>query len=151
GLIKDCEILDLKGPLSAEQLFRRSAEALAPRLNIDEQKLLDLLTQREAESSTVIQPGLAIPHIIVDGRKLFDILPIRCKEGMAFPGHDQPVQVAFILAGSRDERNYHLRALMAIAHIVQEKQFLERWLNAPEAEHLRDIVLLSGRERDRGN
>ncbi len=150
-LIKDCEILDLEGPLSAEQLFRRSAEALAPRLNIDQQKLLDLLTRREGESSTVIQPGLAIPHIIVDGRKLFDILPIRCKEGVTFPGHDQPVQVAFILAGSRDERNYHLRALMAIAHIVQEEQFVERWLNAPEAEHLRDILLLSGRKRDHGN
>ena len=150
-LIKDCEILDLNGPLPAEQLFRRSAEALAARLDIDEQKLLDLFARREAESSTVIQPGLAIPHIIVEGRKLFDILPIRCKEGVTFPGHDEPVRVAFILVGSRDERNYHLRALMAIAHIVQEEQFVQRWLSAPEAEHLRDIVLLSGRQRDRGS
>jgi len=61
------------------------------------------------------------------------------------------VRVAFILVGSRDERNYHLRALMAIAHIVQEEQFVQRWLGAPKAEHLRDIVLLSGRERDRGS
>ncbi len=150
-LIKDCEILDLEGPIPAEQLFRRSAEALASRLDIDQQKLLDLFAQREAESSTVIQPGLAIPHIIVEGHKRFDILPIRCKEGVTFPGHDEPVRVAFILVGSRDERNYHLRALMAIAHIVQEDQFVERWLSAPEAEHLRDILLLSGRKRDRGS
>ena len=150
-LIKDCRILDLKGPIPAEELFRRSAEALATRLNLKEQKLLDLFRQREAESSTVIQPGLAIPHIVVDGRKQFDILPIRCREGVAFPGHDEPVRVGFILVGSRDERNYHLRALMAIAHIVQEEHFVQRWLNAPEAEHLRDIVLLSGRERDRGS
>ncbi|MCK5548522.1 MAG: amino acid permease, partial [Thermoplasmata archaeon] len=147
-LIKDCEILDLEGPLSAEQLFRRSAEALAPRLNIDEQKLLDLLTRREAESSTVIQPGLAIPHIIVEGRKRFDILPIRCKEGVTFPGHDEPVRVAFILVGSRDERNYHLRALMAIAQIAQEKDFENKWLNARDIEALRNLILLSKRKRD---
>ncbi len=55
---------------------------------------------------------------------------------------------AFALVGSRDERNYHLRALMAIAHIAQEEGFEDRWLSAPEAEGLRDICLLSDRKRD---
>ena len=38
---------------------------------------------------------------------------------------------------------------MAIAHIVQEGGFGQRWLDAPKAEHLRDILLLSDRERDK--
>ncbi|MCK4601964.1 MAG: PTS sugar transporter subunit IIA, partial [Phycisphaerae bacterium] len=119
-----------------------------PRLKIDEQRLFELFQERETQSSTVIQPGLAIPHIIVDGEKLFDILLIRCKEGVQFEGQAEPVRVGFILVGTPDERNYHLRALMAIAHIVQEHEFTRRWLEAPEAEHLRDIVLLTGRRRD---
>jgi APA family basic amino acid/polyamine antiporter len=98
----------------------------------------------------VIQPGLAIPHIIVDGRKLFDVVLVRCRKGVVFREGQPPVQTAFILVGSRDERNYHLRALMAIAHIVQEPDFTERWLAAPDVERLRDILLLSGRERERG-
>ncbi|MCK4276321.1 MAG: amino acid permease, partial [Phycisphaerae bacterium] len=147
-LISKCEILDITGTITAHELFRRSARALAPRLKIDEQQLFELLQQREAQSSTVIQPGLAIPHIIVDGKGLFEILPLRCVRGVRFPGHPEPVRTGFVLVGTRDERNYHLRALMAIAHIVGEQEFLKRWLAAPKAEHLRDILLLSARKRE---
>ena len=52
-----------------------------------------------------------------------------------------------MLIGSKDERNYHLQALIAIASIVQEPQFEERWLDARTEEGLRDVLLLSKRER----
>jgi len=146
-LVSECEILDLEGRLQAEELFRRVAAVLAGRLKIDEDRVLELFRQREAQSSTVIQPGLAIPHIIIDGEKIFDMVLIRCKDGAFFPGQDAPVQVVFVLVGTRDERNYHLRALMSIAHIVQEHEFIKRWLAAPDPEHLRDIMLLSKRKR----
>jgi len=57
--------------------------------------------------------------------------------------------VMFVLAGSTDERNFHLRALMAIAHVVQAPDFMPRWMAAPHAEQLRDIVLLSRRLREK--
>jgi basic amino acid/polyamine antiporter, APA family len=146
-LISKCAILDLPTSIQSDEMFRRASAALAPRLEIDPERLFELFQQREAQSSTVLQPGLAIPHIIIDGEKMFDILLIRCREGVFFPGRNEPVQVAFVLVGTRDERNYHLRALMSIAHIVQEQDFVTRWLAAPEAENLRDIVLLSTRKR----
>ena len=147
-LVQDCPILDLSGVVDAEVLFRRSADELGGRLGIDEQRLLEMFRAREKESSTVIQPGLAIPHVIVPGKGLFEILLVRCKEGVRFAGQDEPVRMAFVLVGSRDERNYHLRALMTIAHIVQEPRFTERWLAAPTGENLRDLVLLAERQRD---
>ena len=54
----------------------------------------------------------------------------------------------FFLAGSQDERNYHLRALMAIAQIAQEKDFENRWLTARDTEAIRNLILLSARKRD---
>jgi APA family basic amino acid/polyamine antiporter len=147
-LIKDCVILDLLEETSAEDLFAKSADALADRLDIDRDTLLEKFRTREALSSTVIMPGLAIPHIIVEGEGLFDLLVVRCSKGAIFGPDQPPIQAAFVLIGSDDERNYHLRALMAIAHIVQEHNFMKQWLAAPQAEHLRDILLLSGRQRD---
>jgi mannitol/fructose-specific phosphotransferase system IIA component (Ntr-type) len=135
------------GRLDVAEMFDKAAALLAERLDIDKAALLEKFQAREKQSTTVIQPGLAIPHVVVDGRGLFAILLVRCREGIAFAGEQQPVHTAFILVGSQDERNYHLRALMAIAHIVQEKDFERRWLAAPKAEHLRDILLLSDRER----
>jgi len=146
-LIRSCPILDLPEAISADEMFRLTASQLAPRIGISQEKLLELLREREAQSSTVLQPGLAIPHVIVDGQRLFDVVLVRCREGIRFAGTDEPVRVAFVLIGSSDERNFHLRALMAIAHIVQEPGFAKRWLRAPDAEQLRDIVLLSGRSR----
>ena len=56
----------------------------------------------------------------------------------------------FVLAGSKDERNYHLRALMAIAQIAQEGSFEKRWLAARDTEAIRNLILLSTRRRDTG-
>ena len=101
----------------------------------------------EAEGGTVIQPGFAIPHIVVEGQKKFDILLVRAIDGIDFPHAPDPVRIMFVLVGSGDERNYHLRALMAIAQIAQEKQFEQRWLTARDIEAIRNLILLSTRER----
>ena len=131
-----------------ETMFAQAADLLAPRLNIASEVLLGKLRAREADSSTMIQPGLAIPHIVVDGENLFDVLLVRSREGIVFDADRPAVKTAFILIGSADERNYHLRALMAVAQIVQEEGFTERWLAAAGPEHLRDLVLLSPRPRE---
>ncbi|MCP4379685.1 MAG: amino acid permease [bacterium] len=147
-LIKNCQILDLPEETSAKDIFTKAADALSERLDMDRNTLLEKFLTREALSSTAIMPGLAIPHIVVEGEGLFDLLVIRCSAGATFGPDLPPIQAAFVLIGSDDERNYHLRALMAIAHIVQEHNFMEHWLAAPQAEHLRDILLLSNRQRD---
>ncbi len=115
---------------------------------MSEDKILELLLAREKESSTVIQPGLAIPHIVVEGENVFAVLMVRSKKGIVFSELRQPVNTVFMLIGSRDQRNFHLRALMAIAHIVEEPDFEQRWMAAENLEQLRDVVLLSGRTRE---
>jgi APA family basic amino acid/polyamine antiporter len=150
-LIRQCQILDVQGKVPAEKTFREVSAILAKRLQTDEYVLFEKFLHREAEGSTVVQPGIAIPHIIVDGENKFDILPIRARDGIDFPHAKDPVKIMFILAGSKDERNYHLRALMAIAQIAQEKQFEQRWLAARGIEGIRNLILLSKRTRDAGN
>jgi APA family basic amino acid/polyamine antiporter len=147
-LVRKCIILDIKGEQPAEKIFREVATMLAERLGTDEFVLFEKFLHREAEGSTVVVPGLAIPHIIVEGEKKFDILLIRARDGIIFPHAPDPVKTMFVLAGSRDERNYHLRALMAIAQIAQEKDFEKCWLAARDIEGIRNLILLSARKRD---
>ncbi len=147
-LIQNCPILDLQGPTSVEKMFIQAADVLGERLGITPEELLEKFHKREAESSTIIQPGLAIPHILVEGHHRFDILLVRCLGGVIFKTDQPYVKTCFILIGSPDERNYHLRALMTIAGIVQEKGFLDRWLKAETPEQLRDLILLSTRHRE---
>jgi len=147
-LIKDCEILDIKGRKKAEDVFRQISKILERRLDVNEYVLFEKFIHREAEGGTVVQPGFAIPHIIVEGENKFDILLVRAIDGIDFPHAPDPVRIMFVLAGSRDQRNYHLRALMAIAQIAQEKDFEKRWLTARDTNTIRNLILLSRRKRD---
>ena len=148
GLVRQSVILDLSGPVTAEEMFREVADAIGPRLNMDADRLYELFLERERQSSTVVVPGIAIPHVVIDGQGVFDLLLVRCRKGIVFREQDPPVTTAFILLGSPDERNYHLRALMNIAHIVEGPGFRDRWKAASGPEQLRDIVLLAERRRE---
>jgi APA family basic amino acid/polyamine antiporter len=147
-LIRECEIIDLQESSKADDVFRAISRILAAGLNADENVLFDKFLQRESEGTTVVQPGLAIPHIIVEGEKKFDIVLVRAREGVIFPHAAEPVKSIFALVGSKDERNYHLRALMAIAQIAQDENFEKNWLEARDTQAIRNLILLSTRKRD---
>jgi amino acid transporter/mannitol/fructose-specific phosphotransferase system IIA component (Ntr-type) len=147
-LVEDAVVLDLEGCTSAGALFRDAAHELAPRLDVGHERLLTLLLGREAESSTAISPHVAIPHVIIEGANRFSLLLARCRAGLAFSERSPSVHAVFILAGTKDQRNFHLRSLAAIAQIVREPDFDKRWLAARGSDGLRDILLLGKRRRD---
>lgn len=145
-LIRSCKVLDLDGPLPAEECFRKVAKELSESLGMEEDDLFRRLLEREKSSTTVVQPGLAIPHVVVEGQGKFAVLPVRCRGGVKFC-EGPPVKVLFVLAGTRDERTFHLQALMAIAQIVQNEEFLRLWEEAKGPEELRRLILLAERRR----
>jgi amino acid transporter/mannitol/fructose-specific phosphotransferase system IIA component (Ntr-type) len=147
-LIERGTILDRAGSESVWDFFRDVSSILADELKMAPETVYALLEKRERESTTALRPGLAIPHIIVDGEGVFSILLARSKEGIVFDDPGPPVHAVFVLMGSRDERNYHLRALMHIAQITQDPDFDSKWLKATGAEQLRNIILLGERRRD---
>ena len=147
-LVRDCEIIDLPVTAPIENVLDQISGILSRKLGLEKQDLFTRFLEREKQSGTVIKPGLAIPHIIVSGQKLFDIVLVRCKQGLLFSSSPEPVHTMFVLVGSMDERNYHLRALMAIASIVQEQDFEKKWMQARNTEELKDVILLSGRKRE---
>lgn len=148
-LVQDGLVLDIDRELKATELFEMLAETLAPRAGLSRKALYDRFLKREKESHTVVRPGLAIPHVIVPGENLFLLALVRCKPGIVFSELNPPVTTAFVLVGSPDQRNYHLRALMSIAHVVQEEHFDTRWNAAPDPQALKDVVLLSSRPREK--
>lgn len=146
-LVKNAPILDVKGEKKADEIIREISVILARRLHSNEYVLFEKFLHREQEGGTVVQPGFAIPHIILEEPDKFDLVIVRAAEGIEFPGVPDRVKIMFVLAGSRDQRNFHLRALMAIAQIAQEKDFQQRWFDARDAEAIRNLLLLSERGR----
>ena len=146
-MIKECPVLDMDRSCSLEELLKAVSEALSEDLGLDPAQTLKKLQEREDESSTVITEGVAIPHIIVGGKGKFGIVLARSREGVDFPDNHRKVHMVFTIAGTRDERNFHLKSLAAIASIVQQSSFDGRWMQARSIEELRDVILLGDRKR----
>jgi APA family basic amino acid/polyamine antiporter len=146
-IIEKCTILDIEKSTTIEEFSQLAASEMARHLNKDSDSTLNLLLAREHDASVVLTPHLAIPHIIIDGTHSFDILLARCKGGVYFSESAPKVHAVFVLMGTRDERTFHLRVLAAIAQIIMDPHFDDKWMKARSKEALRDIVLLGKRRR----
>jgi len=146
-MIEMCPVLDLSGPHTLASFFKQTSETLSESLDIDPAPIHERLVIREMESNTAISPDIAIPHVIIDGENHFEILLARCRDGINFSENAPSVKAVFVLAGTRDDRNFHLRALSNIAQIVQNPHFIKRWNAARNETALRDILLLGHRQR----
>lgn len=146
-IIEDSIVLDIEERITMEEFFQRVAERMSERLVVKAETIYQKLLERESQSTTVISPGLAIPHIVIDGEGRFDILLARCRGGIVF-SEDQPeVHTAFVLIGTMDERNFHLRSLASLAQVVDDPEFEEKWMSAKNQQALRDTILLGKRRR----
>ena len=147
-LIADCVIIDHKGAASRQDLFRNVAVELARSLPLTADDVVDLLERRESISTTVMRPGMAIPHVIVEGLETFEIVLVRSREGVEFEPGQPLVHSVFVMAASPVERNFYLKALMAVAEIAQEPEFDHKWLRAVGVDALREVVLAAERRRE---
>ncbi|MBU1122496.1 MAG: amino acid permease [Candidatus Omnitrophota bacterium] len=145
-LIEGSRVLDIDRPINMADFFDEISIILGKELNGNPRELVTKFSEREAISSTVLRKGLAVPHIVIDGKGVFSALLVRAKAGVIFP-QDKVAHIIFILVGSVDERNFHLKALAAIAQITMNPEFDEQWLAAKGQEELKNIVLLAQRRR----
>lgn len=146
-LIENSKIIDIEEKIDYEDFFELIAKEMEEKAGMNRNKIYHLLMAREAESPTVIKEGLAIPHIVIDGEKRFELMIARCKNGINFSIEGKIVNTVFILFGTKDERNFHLKALMSIAQVVSDEEFEEKWLQAKTINELKNIIFLSKRKR----
>ncbi len=146
-IVRASEMLLLEDSFDRDQFFRRVAGEFAPVLHLEPDEIQRLLLERESESSTIIAPGVALPHLIVPGENIFSLFVIKSETGIVFDEDQDPVRAVFVLAGSRDRRNFHLKALAAIAQIISDPEFEKRWRALTNPEQMRDALLLGSRKR----
>jgi amino acid transporter/mannitol/fructose-specific phosphotransferase system IIA component (Ntr-type) len=145
-LVKKALVFDFESRMTYEELYKEISEKLGQRIGLSGDEVYNLLCDKEKRYSSVLGDNIAIPHVIVEGEKIFDVVIVRNKEGVVFE-ENKKINVIFVLIGSRDERNFHLKALSAIAQVVNGKDFYKKWMEAKNPQVLKDIVMLSKRQR----
>lgn len=69
-LIKDCIIFDVQGSPKMCDLVEEIAEKFSLRWPVSKDTIVSGLKEREAQASTIIRPGMAIPHFVVPGKSM---------------------------------------------------------------------------------
>jgi len=146
SIIKNAVFIDAKERLNKTGLFKLLAQKHSNKLDIPAEQLYKLYL-KEKENFESIYEGLAISNIVVEGESKFDIIVVRSKAGIHFEEGAAPTHIVFALAGTRDEKSFYLKSLMAIAQIVQNKEFIKHWKKANNIDDLKNLILLAERIR----
>ena len=147
SVVEKALVIDLPKRMDGDTCFATLAQQLHEKFGFEEQWLKRSLKIREKTESTVLIPGIAVSDVMVEGKEFFEIVLVRCKEGIFFEESGENIYVFFLLLASKDQRRFYLRAIAAIAQIIGDFDFERKWLEAKSTEQLRDLILLGKRRR----
>ena len=137
-LIRDAVILAL-GIRGKRDVLAEMAAALAkvePQIEAD--RLLEVLQEREALQSTGIGEGVAIPHGKLAGLDRLVASFARSREGIDFDSIDgQPTHHFFLLVVPEHSGGQYLKALARISRFFRDSDFRQK---LADAESLEDAV-----------
>jgi PTS system nitrogen regulatory IIA component len=137
-LARDAVILDL-GVQTKREVLSEMANALAkvePQIEAD--RLLEVLLEREALQSTGIGEGVAIPHGKMVGLDRLVASFARSHEGVDFEAIDgQLTHHFFLLVVPEHSGGQYLKALARISRFFRDPTFRQR---LSEVESLEDVI-----------
>src|SRR5512135_2933236 len=131
----------LKGK-SKEEVLRELATAMAAQHpDIDANRLVDVLWERERLGSTAIGDGIAIPHGKLPGLKGVLAAFGRHPQGVDFESLDgKPTKLFFLLVAPEDSVGLQLKALARVSRLLKEQAFRNQLMAAPDRQALYEII-----------
>lgn len=131
----------LKGTTKNATL-RELAEHLArqhPEINPD--RLVEVLWERERLGSTAIGDGIAIPHGKLPGLKGVIGAFGRHAAGVDFDSLDgSPTHLFFLLVAPEDSVGQHLKALARVSRLLKDRAFREKLIGAADRAELFRLI-----------
>jgi len=110
--------------------------------DIPQQKIFEALVEREKLSPTAFGHNIAIPHCFMENISDFVVGVLVSKEGVAFDALDnKKVNLFFFIVGPAEERNRHIRILMAISRLLGSEPVRDSLMHAETVPELLKIVL----------
>ena len=116
-------LLDQSGKLNDKEIYKES------------------VLNREAQSTTGIGDGVAIPHGQSEGVETAGLSAMVVKEGLDFKSLDgQPTYLFFMIGAPKDSGGAHLQALAQLSTLLMEEDFRNALINASSKEEFLKLI-----------
>ena len=137
-LVRDAVILNLGVRNKRDVLMEMSAALAKVEPQIEADRLLEVLLEREALQSTGIGEGVAIPHGKMVGLDRLVASFARSPEGVEFDSIDgQPTHHLFLLVVPEHSGGQYLKALARISRFFRDAAFRQQLI---DGESVQDVV-----------
>lgn len=147
-LIKNCINLNLKAK-SKEEVIDEMIDMLMSngRLNDREEYKKEIL-KREAQSSTGLEEGIAIPHAKTKAVKIPSIAFGRSSEGVDYQSLDgEPSKLFFMIAAPSNAADSHIEVLSKLTTLLLNDDIREALLDAKTEDEVLEILLKETEEK----
>jgi PTS system nitrogen regulatory IIA component len=126
---------------SKEGVLRELVRAIAQvEKQVDENRLIEILLERESLGSTGIGDGVAIPHGKSKEAKRLLASFGRSVTGVDFQSMDgKPTYLFFLLVAPENSAGIHLKALARISRLMKENALRKRLLDARSVDEMSSI------------
>lgn len=137
-------ITDFQAP-TKEMAISRLVDLLLkthPMRGVDRETLLATVLEREAQGSTCLGGGLAVPHgILPEGEAMVGVMALS-RQGLGFETPDgRPVHCMVLLGTAPEERNRHLQVLAALARTVgTDRAFQDQLFESKSPAHAYELL-----------
>ncbi|OKP99138.1 PTS fructose transporter subunit IIABC [Paenibacillus sp. P46E] len=130
-MIKETMIMNLQA-VSKEAAIDELIASLAASGRINDPVLFkEKILAREAQSSTGIGGGIAMPHAKTKAVNEATVVFAKSAAGVDYASLDeQPAKLFFMIAAPEGAGNMHLRTLAALSRLLIESEFIEALMNA---------------------
>ena len=131
----------LAGRTKADIIAELANVVVRQHRDIDRERLVQALEDRERLNSTALGEGVAIPHGKLPGVKGVIAAFGRSPSGVDFSSLDgKPTHLFFLLVAPEDSAGTHLKALARISRLLKDASFRTRLMGAADAGDLFRII-----------
>ncbi|WP_308722087.1 PTS fructose transporter subunit IIABC [Paenibacillus polysaccharolyticus] len=129
-MIQETMIMDLQATTKDEAIDELIASLnQSGRIN-DPALFKEMIYKREAESSTGIGGGIAMPHAKTKAVNEPTVVFAKSKQGLDFEAlDDEPAHIFFMIAAPEGAGNTHLRTLAALSRLLVDSDFIAELMN----------------------
>ncbi len=146
-VIEAAEVIDIAEPCDPEALLQKLNPVMMARGLERPLSLPDFNGDEAAVRCVEIFPGILVAEVPVARSDIFDVILVRSRQGIRFPEAQASMHAMFFFLVGADEEDFHLKAVAALAQVLQDPQFDTRWQHARTPQALKDMIVLTDRRR----
>jgi PTS system nitrogen regulatory IIA component len=130
------------GATNKRQALGAAADLGARAFDLEAGEILDALCEREAEGSTGVGHGVAVPHARLAGLTAMRAVFVRLESPVDFGAvDDQPVDLLLALFAPPEAGSEHLRALARVSRLLRRAEVRQRLRQARSADAIYALLV----------